>query len=249
MNLLVHERPEERKRHDELGSAPLPFREGADVPPMQLDQALHEGEAQAEAALAPRQRSLPLNERIEELREELGIDAKHDFLLVEREASVLRRPPDDLAKVDAVPVQEDLPPLDPGDVNEVVDKAGEVLRLTFDHRAGARRLFAPRTRPLQHVHGRANGRERVSELVGEHPEELVLALVALSEPLVRGAQLALQPVAFGDIARDGEDRRDLAARIPLRDEDRGEELFPEGRALELEVHGPAGGSPGRRRCR
>ncbi len=57
-------------------------------------------------------------------------------------AEVVRRPPDDLAKIDALAPQLDLPARDAGHVEQVVHQSGEVLDLPLDDFLGAASLLS-----------------------------------------------------------------------------------------------------------
>ena len=93
---------------------------------------------------------------------------------------------EDRADVDDFLAKLNFPSADAGDVEQVVNEPGELFDLPLDDLRG----------PLERLvkfglscdeHGVADGGERVSELVGEHREELVLAAVRLAQqppPLV-----------------------------------------------------------------
>ena len=76
-------------------------------------------------------------------------------------------------------LQLDLAAADAGDVQQVVDEPRQVLHLPGDdlHRPVDVLLEAA---PCRELHGVADGRQRVPQLVGEHGEELVLPPVVAS---------------------------------------------------------------------
>ena len=68
--------------------------------------------------------------------------------------------------------------------------------LALDDRLGAAGLLAARRGAVEDVEAVADGRQRVAQLVREHGQKLVLALVVLGEPSVGLAQRLLGPLAL-----------------------------------------------------
>ena len=89
---------------------------------------------------------------------------------------------DDRPDVHDLLLELDLPARDAGDVQQVVDEPGQVLHLAFDDLRRPFMVLSSRG-SLQDLSGIADRRQRISELVGEHRQELVLAPVGLFERL------------------------------------------------------------------
>ena len=72
-------------------------------------------------------------------------------------------------------LQNDCSAGDSGNVQEVINDPGHVLDLLADHVDGPREIGAVRAFDSHDLNGVADWRQRVSQLVGEHGEEMVLA--------------------------------------------------------------------------
>jgi hypothetical protein len=95
--------------------------------------------------------------------------------------------------------QIDLPPGDPGDIEQVVEQAGHVSHLPVEDVARARGHLLGNAWSPEQVGGVEHGAERVAQLVGQHGQELVLALVGLPERQHHLTQLLLRPPPLGDV--------------------------------------------------
>ena len=123
-----------------------------------------------------------------------------------RRASICGRtdldgPRDGRGQVERLRAELDLPLGDPRDVEQVVDQAGELLRLPADHLAGPGELLVGAGR-LGDLHGAVDRGQGVAQLVGEHGEELVLAAVVLAELLVEPGVLDGDAGHLGDLDED-----------------------------------------------
>ncbi len=107
---------------------------------------------------------------------------------------------DEIGKRDTLLAQHDRSPRDPGDVQEIVDQPGEVTDVPLDHVARSSRLI--RGADSQKLQRRQDRRERVTKLMSEEREELVLSPVHLLEFAESALQLAANPVE-----RRGRDER------------------------------------------
>ena len=87
----------------------------------------------------------------------------------------LDRARDDRPEQHRFALQRDHPAGDPRHVEQVVDQADQVLDLPLDDVAGAAPVRLAQLLQPQQLHGRADRRQRVAQLVGEHGQELVLA--------------------------------------------------------------------------
>ncbi len=85
--------------------------------------------------------------------------------------------PDDLGEIDFLALQDDLSPHDPGNIQKIVHEARQMARLAIDHRARPVELRVAGRMQAQDLHGAADRRQRIAQLVSEHREELILALV------------------------------------------------------------------------
>ena len=96
-----------------------------------------------------------------------------------------------------------LPGVDARQVEQVVDQAGEVTRLSFDGLRGALDAGFGRVteEQLEHAEAVHDGSERVTQLMGEHGQELVLTPIGLRERPVHPGQLTLGALELGDGAR------------------------------------------------
>ena len=108
---------------------------------------------------------------------------------VDDRAAALDGPIQDRRQVNGLPVQVDEPSRDAADIQQIIDQPDHVLDLPLDHFGGVADLFMDvsslMTDQAQRV---GNGGQRVAQLVGEHRQELILALIGLLERLF--AQLA-----------------------------------------------------------
>ncbi len=82
---------------------------------------------------------------------------------------------------------------DARDVEQIVDEADHVLRLPLDDRLRPQRLLGPRLHALQDEDAVADRRERIAQLVREHAQEVILALVRFDQRVALGAQLLALP--------------------------------------------------------
>ena len=78
------------------------------------------------------------------------------------------------------PTQLDLAPRDAGHVEQIVDQPGQMFHLTLDDLLGPCGFFVGEMRHLQQPDGVADRREGISQLMGEHGEEFILAAVPFS---------------------------------------------------------------------
>ena len=74
-----------------------------------------------------------------------------------------------------------------GDVEQIVDQSREVLHLPADHRALV--LDPSLTLQVHQRERRGDGRERISKLMAEHGQELVLAPIGGARALDRALEL------------------------------------------------------------
>ena len=111
------------------------------------------------------------------------------------------------------------------DVEQVVDQADEMLHLPLDHRVQALVVGVGGVPQLQQVHGGADGRQGVAQLMGEQGEEVVLLPVGESQRLLGGA-------ARGDVEHRTEHQRRPPARL-TRGHDPAAHHHPSNRAVRV----------------
>ena len=87
---------------------------------------------------------------------------------------------------------------DPRHVEQVVDQPGELPNLPADHPLGATRLIAARSSVVEDVEAVRDGGERVTELMREHRQELVLVAVGLAQRLLGPLLRRDRPLELGD---------------------------------------------------
>ena len=126
-----------------------------------------------------------------------------------------------LGEVEPLAPEQDLPPRDAGDVQQVVHQAGEMEHLPVDGEQGPLGLIPGQPGRAQDVQAVADGGERIAQLVAEHGEELVLAAVALAELVGLAPQRLLRPFARGDVAVDPGGSDHPAAGVADRREGQG----------------------------
>ena len=115
---------------------------------------------------------------------------------------------EDLAQVDVLQPEVDVAARDARDVDQVVDDTRQHGGLALDHFMQPRDLGAV-LRSVQQLERIGDRRERVAQLVAEHREELVLALILL-------AQQPLGALALGDVARRFEHQRHVVVGMRQR---------------------------------
>ena len=122
----------------------------------------------------------------------------------------------------------DEPALDPGDLEQIVDKAYQVAHLAVHDLVDLRRIHFDGLH-AQQLERAADRRQRIAQLVREHGQEFVLAPVGLAHRLqvtfalgqVR-AQLVLAHAAAQDAAQRADQRRN--AHRPLQHRDVAEQV-------------------------
>ena len=143
------------------------------------------------------------------------LEAQVDVALLEERTVIVAGAPRDVAQVGVCAAQLDLPGGDAVDVQEIVDEAGQVLRLPVDDLARLQRVGALRRHPVENGQAVADGSERVAQLVREHADELALAPIRFRQPLGGFALL-------GDVGVGAEPAQHVAALV-LDGERAGEE--------------------------
>ena len=124
---------------------------------------------------------------------------------------------DDRAEIDRLLAELDLSPRDPRDVEEdlraAASCAGSAVR-AISSDSSIRRI----SRDLQanDLEGVRQGRQRVAQLVGQHRQELVLALARLLQLFGLAEKLHLHPLAVGDVGDQAERSLDRAFAITKR---------------------------------
>ena len=78
-------------------------------------------------------------------------------------------------------LEVDLAAGDPRNIKQIVDHARHVLDLVFDHLGGPSEVGTVGPFQLHDLDGVADGRQGIAQFVGEHGQELVLALVGVFE--------------------------------------------------------------------
>src|SRR3954462_3015381 len=111
-----------------------------------------------------------------------NVERKVMAVLLEERTRDLDGLPDHFVELDRRSLELDLPPRDPGNVEEIVDQPGEVPDLPLDDGALVDGDVA--VAQADELERRHDGRERIAQLVAEHGEELVLAAVGLVRLLV-----------------------------------------------------------------
>ena len=107
-----------------------------------------------------------------------------DLLLrrLDRRPQRVHRARHQLAKLDALGVELNLAMADARDVQQVVHHPADVAQLTIEHLVCPLRRLRVQVLRAHHLDDVGNGGERVAQLVGQHGDELVLALVGGAEP-------------------------------------------------------------------
>ena len=155
---------------------------------------------------------------VQEIGEDLGeprrVDVEHDRALreVRRAARACNRRAEAGSPArrarrpgrarSALSARDDLSAGDPGDVEQVVDDAGHVLDLLGDDVDRPVEVGPARPFDAHDLNGVADRSQRVSQLVGEHGEEVILALVGVAERFLH----SLAVVDVGDDRADAQDR-------------------------------------------
>ncbi len=104
------------------------------------------------------------------------VDGQHVPTCIDGRPRRLDRPGDDRPDQHRLALQRDDAAGDPRHVEQVVDQVDQVLDLTLDDVAGRRPLRFGQLLQAQQLHGGADRRQRIAQLVGQHRQELVLAL-------------------------------------------------------------------------
>ncbi|MCY1204250.1 hypothetical protein D9M72_157740 [compost metagenome] len=99
------------------------------------------------------------------------------------------------AQLYQVLAQRDAALVEARDIEQLVDQPGQVVQLAPDDVARAEHVLARGRQLLQHVGGTAQRCERVAQLVGEHGQELVLALLLVAQ---RASRAVLQRHVLAD---------------------------------------------------
>ncbi len=113
----------------------------------------------------------------------------------------LHRRGDRPAHVDVLDLQLDLAARDARHVEQIVDQAHELLQLPPDHFARPRQALRIRALRLQHVDRVADRRERIAQLVREHRQELVLALVLVLDLAIEARILQRRGAPRSEVLR------------------------------------------------
>jgi hypothetical protein len=101
---------------------------------------------------------------------------------------------------DPAPFQHDLPAGDARHVQQVVHQARQVRHLAVHHMAQLRDLARIRVKVFEDAHGRADGRERVAQLMRQRGQKFVLAFVGIADLVL--------PFTRADGRAGGGDQRD-----------------------------------------
>ena len=142
-----------------------------------------------------------------------GVDFEHDSDAPEAksraracnhraEAARLHGQLDDAVELDRLFLEHDRSTGDPGNIEEVVDDPGHVLDLLGDDVDRPTQIGAVRPFDAHDLNGVADGRQRVPQLVGEHGEEMVLALIGVAKRFLH----SLSVVDVGDDRANAQDR-------------------------------------------
>ena len=256
----------EREANAELGPSTRACAVGRDVATMELDQPLHQGEPQPEAAPAAIQAGVGLAERLKQASEQLGahaltgvgdaedgatsdgvelqgdprhpsrrrefdgvlqevaqdlgqaagvgghhhrsvgqLELERDSSLLEERALVLQRLARHEREVERLEPELNLLSSDAGDVEEVIHQVRELGRLSVDHRQRPPRLLTAWRRSLEDIGAVADRRQGVAQLMRQHGQKLVLAVVGLGELAVGFPQRLLGPLPLGDVTHHADD--------------------------------------------
>ena len=145
---LRHDLADARQPHADLGPEPWPLADHVDLPLMQLHEAPNDGEPDAQPALAAIEPAVTLREHLEDVRQELRLDAD----------SVVAH-----ANADAAAVGRDVQ-LDVAAVGRVL---GGVVQHVAEDLAQAREVAEHPDRRVGHV-----DRQRVALRIDERPHDL-----------------------------------------------------------------------------
>src|ERR1700733_6210188 len=85
---------------------------------------------------------------------------------------------------------------DPRDVEKVVEQAGQVLTLPGDHRSQRAQLAVGADLSVEKQRGVSNRRQRISQLMCEHREELILLAIGPAQRLLRSLALGDIPIGL-----------------------------------------------------
>src|SRR3984957_12723200 len=99
---------------------------------------------------------------------------------------------DDLPNLQGFRTENDPAARDPRDVEKIVEQAGQVLTLPGDHRSQRAQLGVGANLSGEKHRCVANWRQRISQLMREHREELILLVIGPAQRLLRS-------LAFGDV--------------------------------------------------
>ena len=140
----------------------------------------------------------------------IAVDAEQILRQVERErvaagvdqrTSGLDSSGDDGIDQHPLPLQRNHPPRDARHVEQVVDETHQMLHLPLDDLARAHGLCLGQVPFPQQLNSRANGRQRIPELVSQNRQELVLVTVRFLESrgrcFERGGPVGHPPLEFG----------------------------------------------------
>ena len=109
----------------------------------------------------------------------------------------------DVADIDQFPAEGDAAHREARHIQQIVDQAHEVLDLAFHGLPHLVPDFAVR-RPRLHGERMADGRQRIAQLVRQHGQELVLAMVGVSKRFFRSppvVDVENRAIPFGDGSR------------------------------------------------
>ena len=107
---------------------------------------------------------------------------------------VLYRTMDELVEVKTLLLQANLVARDAGHVEQVVDQVRQLRGLALDHPEGAAGLVPTGSGTVEDVEAVLDGRQRVAQLVREHRQEFILALIGLEQLRVGHHQQLFLPI-------------------------------------------------------
>ncbi len=123
-------------------------------------------------------------------------------VIVKQRPACLDRQLDDAIELDQLFLEDDRSAGDPGNVEQVVDDPGHVLDLFGDDLDRPEQVGAAGPFDSHDLNGVADGRQRVPQFVGEHGEEMVLALVGITKRFLHSFSV----VDVGDDRADAQNR-------------------------------------------
>src|SRR5256714_2650953 len=140
-----------------------------------------------------------------------GGEFDDDLLLTRFDGGAQRieRARDQIVQLDPLAVQLDFSMAYAGDVEQVVDHPGDIAQLAIEHLMSPLACGRVDRAAAQHLHDIRDGSERIAQLVRQHRDEFILALVG-------GAQILFRALQRRDIECGAGVAGEFAGRAELR---------------------------------